>query len=68
MALRFLGKDPASERGGSPTVWEDGDDYVLKGWKISDVKVLNQAGPVPDDEALIRFPKRMMQFFPEVKD
>jgi hypothetical protein len=25
MALRFLGKDPDSEHGSSPTVWEDGD-------------------------------------------
>ncbi len=30
MTLRFLAKDPGSDHGNSPTVWEDGDSYVVQ--------------------------------------
>ena len=66
MALEFLGKDPDSEHGGSPTVWDDGDCYVVQGWRISDPETLAQIGAVPEHEIVLRFPKRMMQFFREV--
>ncbi|MEU0519768.1 hypothetical protein [Streptosporangium sp. NPDC006007] len=66
MALRFLGKDPDSPDGDSPTVWEDGDDYILQGFTITDTATLQHVGDMPEGEMLIRFPKRMMQFFPEV--
>ena len=38
MALRFLGKDPDSPDGGSPTVYYDDerDSYVLQGWRVLD--------------------------------
>lgn len=64
--LRFLGKDPNSPMNGSPTVWEDGETYVIQGWRITDPAVLAEIGEVPDHEAVLRLPKRMMQFFPEV--
>jgi hypothetical protein len=35
MALRFIGKDPDSPEGGSPSVWDDGDSYVIQGWRVS---------------------------------
>lgn len=63
MSIRFLGKDPSSPDGDSPTVWEDGDDYILQGFTVSDDATL---GELPAGETRIRFPKRMMQFFPEV--
>ncbi|WP_440072685.1 hypothetical protein [Streptosporangium sp. OZ121] len=66
MALRFLGKDPDSPDGDSPTVWEDGDDYILQGFTITDTATLQRVGDTTEDETLIRFPKRTMQFFPEV--
>ena len=66
MALRFLGKDPGSPDGDSPTVWEDGDDYILQGFTITDAATLQHVGEIPEGETLIRFPKRMMRFFPEV--
>jgi hypothetical protein len=71
MALRFIGKDPDSPNGDSPSVWDDGDDFVIQGWKISDPgevsELLRAAGQkaVPGHEALIRFPKRLMHFFVE---
>lgn len=71
MALRFLGADPDSPQGGSPSLWEDGDSYVMQGWRVTDpaviAELLRAAGRdhVPDHETLIRFPKRMMPLFPE---
>ena len=66
MALRFLGKDPDSEHGGSPTVWEDGDTYLIQGWRVEDATTLAEVGDVPAHETILRIPKRMMTFFPEV--
>ena len=66
MTLRFLGVAPDSPVNGSPTVWDDGDTYVMQGWKITDPAVLAQLGNIPEHETVIRFPKRMMQFFEEV--
>ena len=66
MALTFLGKDPNSPGGESPTIWDNGDSYVIQGWKIADSTVLAEVGAVPDHEAVIEIPKRMMPFFPEV--
>jgi len=33
-APRFLGKDDQSPQGGGPSLWDDGDSYVIQGWKI----------------------------------
>jgi hypothetical protein len=66
MALRFLGKDPDSDQGQSPTVWEDGDSYVVQGWRITDAATLAEVGDVPAHEAVVRIPKRLMPVFPEV--
>jgi hypothetical protein len=67
MALRFLGKDPGSPSGGSPTLYyDDGDDtYVVQGWKVTDPAVLAQMD-IPDHETVVRIPRRMTQFLPEV--
>ncbi|MEV4888993.1 hypothetical protein AB0K48_06360 [Nonomuraea sp. NPDC055795] len=67
MALRFLGQDPLSPNGDSPTIWEDGTDYILRGFVVTDRAALSEIGPIPEHETVIRFPKRMMAFFPEVK-
>jgi hypothetical protein len=72
MAPRFLGKDPDSLHGDSPSLWDEGDTYVMQGWRVSDpaaiAELLRAAGQdcVPEHETLIRFPKRMMPLFPEV--
>jgi hypothetical protein len=68
MTLQFLGKDPDSPVNDSPTVYYDqtDDSYVLQGYKITDLAVLAQMN-IPEHETVIRFPRRMMQFFPEVK-
>ncbi|GHF52197.1 MULTISPECIES: hypothetical protein [Streptomyces] len=67
MALHKLGKDPESPVNNSPTVYYDDEtgNYVLQGWKVLDEKRLSQMD-VPAHETVIEFPRRMMQFFPEV--
>lgn len=67
MTLHKLGKDPESPEGKSPTVYYDDetDNYLLQGWKVLDEDRLGQMD-IPEHETVIEFPKRMMQFFPEV--
>ncbi|MBB5116848.1 hypothetical protein AF335_23755 [Streptomyces eurocidicus] len=67
MALHKLGKDPESPEGKSPTVYYDDrtGNYVLQGWRVLDAERLGQMD-IPEHETVIEFPKRMMQFFPEV--
>jgi hypothetical protein len=67
MALRFLGKDPDSPSGDSPTIYYDDrdDTLVIQGWKITDAATLAHM-EIPEHETAIRIPMRMVQFFPEV--
>ena len=44
---------------------EERDSYVLQGYKVLDRDRLAQM-KIPDHETVIEFPRRMMQFFPEV--
>jgi hypothetical protein len=66
MALEFLGKDPESEHGSSPTVYYDPErkTLVIQSWKPRPEQLVQMA--VPDHETAIELPLRMMQFFPEV--
>jgi len=47
MTLRFLGKDPNSQGGQSPTVWDDGDSYVVQGWRITEAATLAEIATSP---------------------
>jgi hypothetical protein len=68
MALRKLGKDPESPSGGSPTVYldEEKDTYLVQGWKVDDPEHL-AAMDIPGHETVVEIPRRMVQFFLEVK-
>lgn len=68
MALRFLGKDPESPNGDSPTLYYDEErgTYLFQGWRVVDTERLAQMS-IPPHETVIEFPRRMMQFFPEVR-
>ncbi len=70
MALRYIGKDPDSHVGDSPTIWVDEDDgsLVLQGWKITDEATLAEItakGPIPGHETVLRLPARMAPFLRE---
>jgi hypothetical protein len=64
--MHLLGVDPTSDGGTSPTIWDDEDSYVIQGWRVDDARRLAEIGQVPAHETVVRIPKRMMQFFPEV--
>ncbi|BCK69229.1 hypothetical protein CP981_23320 [Streptomyces platensis] len=64
MALLFLGKDPNTNGDDCPTVWVDDTsaDLVLQGWK-ADAATEQECltvGHIPDNEAVIRIPARMV--------
>jgi hypothetical protein len=67
MALRFIGVDPNTPSGGSPTVWVDEEDQsiVIQGWRIVDEATLAEirtTGPIPKHETVLRIPRRMAPF------
>jgi hypothetical protein len=67
LARQRVAHDPIPDYG-SPAVWDDGDCYVIQGWRITDPGTLAQVGLVPTNETVLRLPKRMMQFFKEVSN
>lgn len=73
MALRFIGKDPNTQKLESPTVWVDDADgsIVLQGWKIIDEAAMAEiraTGPVPEHETVLRLPARMAPLLQEACD
>ena len=69
MAIRFIGIDPETGTGQSPTVWvdEERDEIVVQGWKpgpeleaqCAATIVPGHAAGIPEGEAVIRIPARM---------
>jgi len=61
---RFLGKDPGSQEGQSPTLFAtdrtDRKTYIAQGWKVTDAQALADVGPVPDHETLIEIPEDVL--------
>ncbi|MGW4517294.1 hypothetical protein ACWEO4_36175 [Streptomyces sp. NPDC004393] len=79
MALRFIGIDPNTTGGGSPTVWVDQDkqELVIQGWKadaplsaeISETEwVPGHDTGIPDHETVVRIPARMVPILREACD
>ncbi|MEV6421352.1 hypothetical protein [Streptomyces sp. NPDC051662] len=52
----------------SPTVYLDDakDNYLVQGWKVLDKERLAQL-EIPEHETVVEIPRRMAQFFLEVK-
>lgn len=75
MALRFIGIDPPTGSGQSPTVWVDEEtrEIVIQGWKPSveleaecaATTVPGHAVGIPDNEAVVRIPARMASILRE---
>lgn len=64
MHVRFLGKDPASEHNGSPTLFAtdrtDRATYIVQGWKVRDAQARQEVGEVPDHEDIVEVPEEVM--------
>ncbi|KIF79033.1 hypothetical protein QR77_21255 [Streptomyces sp. 150FB] len=72
MALRFIGIDPNTDEKNCPRVWvdEETQEFVTQGWKASEdlqTKV-RKTGPLPDHEAVVRIPARMVNIMREACD
>ncbi|WP_435208257.1 hypothetical protein [Streptomyces sp. bgisy034] len=78
MSLLFIGIDPSTGDDKSPTVWVDQEknEFVLQGWKpgteleaeCAAFHVPGHARGIPDDEAVIRIPARMVHMIREACD
>lgn len=67
MRAQFLGKDPESVNGASPTLYAtdrtDRTTYIAQGWKVTDPAAIADIGPVPDHETLIEIPEEVLKFY-----
>ncbi|MGW3956713.1 hypothetical protein ACWEKM_38750 [Streptomyces sp. NPDC004752] len=76
MAVEFVGIDPDTDRDHCPTVWADveAQEILFQGWKPTsetqaDCEGSSPAnGPVPDGEAIVRVPARMISMIREACD
>lgn len=79
MTLRFVGIDPNTGGGGSPTVWveEESADLVIQGEEAEEllkalvggtVWVPGHAAGIPAHERVIRIPARMVPLLREACD
>ncbi len=63
MHLTFIGKDPASNPTGSPTVYQtDRGSWVVQGWIVNDAEALATMN-IPAGESAVEIPDRLLQFF-----
>lgn len=67
MRARFLGKDPESTEGDSPTLFAtdrtDRVTYIAQGWRVTDAQVLADVGQVPEHETLIEIPEDVLKMY-----
>jgi hypothetical protein len=72
MNLRFIGIDPETGGGNCPAVWLDNErqEIVFQGWTADEETVTRtrQDSPLPDTEAVIRFPYRMIDIIRKALD
>lgn len=66
MHIHFLGKDPGSEVGGSPTLYAtdrtDRKTYIVQGWVVTDREALASLGELPPREAVVEIPADILRF------
>jgi len=64
---RFLGKDPCSQEGQSPTLFatdrSDRRTFIAQGWVVTDPQALADVGPVPAGETIIEIPEDVLRFY-----
>ncbi|MGW3872796.1 hypothetical protein ACWEC4_21795 [Streptomyces sp. NPDC005055] len=72
MALRFIAKDPNTNGTQCPTAWVDdeAEEIVIQGWKAGEELVTKclETGSIPETEAVVRLPIRMVPVLREACD
>jgi hypothetical protein len=67
MKIEFLGKDPESTEGDSPTLYatdrQDRRTYIAQGWVVTDPDVLAQLGDLPAGETIIEIPEDVLEYY-----
>lgn len=67
LRARFLGKDPCSQEGQSPTLFAtdrtDRRTFIAQGWVVTDTQALADVGPVPNGEAIIEIPEDVLRLY-----
>ena len=61
MTLQFLGGDTG--RTGSPRLYQDGDDFLVQGYTITDPDTLSQL-QIPQGETVVRVPRSLWKYLP----
>lgn len=60
MRARFLGSDPESQGGNSPTLdrtdRRDRTTFLAQGWIVTDLDALADVGELPSGEAVVEMP------------
>ena len=59
MSLRFLGGDTGG--GGSPRLYQDGDDYLVQGYAVTEPQLLAELN-IPEGEAVVRVPPSLWKY------
>ncbi|MCC3776988.1 hypothetical protein [Streptomyces sp. UNOB3_S3] len=72
MALLFIAKDPNTNGTQCPTAWVDDEaqEIVIQGWKAGEALLVEclESGPIPESEAVVRLPIRMVPAIREACD
>ncbi len=67
MHVGFLGKDPGSLEGESPTLFATDragrTTYIAQGWIVTDPQALAEIGPIPKGETIIEIPEDVLNFY-----
>jgi hypothetical protein len=67
MRATFLGKDPDSQTGQSPTLFvtdrSDRKTYIAQGWVVTDPQALADVGEVPPGEAIVEIPEDVLRLY-----
>lgn len=67
MRAMFLGKDPESDTGDSPTLFAtdrtDRETFLVQGWKVTDREALADVGDIPDHEDVVEVPIDILELY-----
>jgi len=61
ISLILLGGNTGS--GGSPRLYQDGEDYLVQGYAVTDPQLLAELN-IPDGEAVVRVPQTLWKYLP----
>jgi hypothetical protein len=61
VSLKFLGGDTGD--GGSPRLYQDGDDFLVQGYTVTDTQLLAELN-IPDGETVVRVPQSLWKYLP----